>query len=63
MSDHAKSGPAVARARVQLIATHQVPEATQRRLLGENARRLYGIDPVLVVTERLRDHRPAILPW
>jgi len=32
-------------------------------LLGENARRLYGIDPVLVVTERAKDHRPAILPW
>jgi hypothetical protein len=24
---------------------------------------LYGIDPVLLVTERPKDHRPAILPW
>jgi hypothetical protein len=24
---------------------------------------LATIDPVLVVTERLKDHRPAILPW
>jgi len=48
---------------LELMAKHNVPEATQRRLLGENARRLYGIDPVLVVTERAKDHRPAILPW
>ena len=48
---------------MELMAKHNVPEATQRRLLGENARRLYGIDPVLVVKERLKDHRPAILPW
>jgi hypothetical protein len=45
------------------MAKHNVPEATQRRLLGDNARRLYGIDPVMVVTERLKEHRPAILPW
>jgi predicted TIM-barrel fold metal-dependent hydrolase len=48
---------------MELMAKHNVPEATQRRLLGENARRLYGIDPVLVVKERLQNHRPAILPW
>ena len=48
---------------MELMAKHNVPEATQRRLLGENARRLYGIDPVLVVKERPKDHRPAILPW
>ena len=48
---------------LELMAKHNVPEATQRRLLGDNARRLYGIDPVLVVTERVKEHRPAILPW
>jgi len=48
---------------LELMAKHNVPEATQQRLLGDNARRLYGIDPVLVVTERVKDHRPAILPW
>jgi predicted TIM-barrel fold metal-dependent hydrolase len=48
---------------LELMAKHSVPEATQRRLLGDNARRLYGIDPVLVVTERPKDHRPALLPW
>jgi hypothetical protein len=48
---------------LELMAKHNVPEATQQRLLGDNARRLYGIDPVLVVKERPRDHRPAILPW
>ena len=45
------------------MAKHNVPEPTQWRLLGENARRLYGIDPVLVVKERLKNHRPKILPW
>ena len=25
--------------------------------------RLYDIDSVLVVKERVKDHRPAILPW
>jgi predicted TIM-barrel fold metal-dependent hydrolase len=28
---------------LELMAKHSVPEATQRRLLGDNARRLYGI--------------------
>jgi hypothetical protein len=40
-----------------------VPEPVQRKLLGDNARRLYGIDPVLVVKERIEDFRPEILPW
>jgi predicted TIM-barrel fold metal-dependent hydrolase len=48
---------------MELMAKHNVPEATRQRLLGGNARRLYGIDPVLTVTERPKDHRPAILPW
>jgi hypothetical protein len=46
-----------------LMARHGVPEAAEKRLLGDNARRLYGIDPVLVVTERPRDHRPPLRPW
>jgi len=45
------------------MAEHKVPEAAQKKLLGENARRLYGIDPVLRVTERIADYEPAILPW
>jgi predicted TIM-barrel fold metal-dependent hydrolase len=48
---------------LELMAKHQVPEHVQRKLLGENARRLYGIDPVLVVTERVADHRPELLAW
>ncbi len=31
----------------------KVPEKAQCALLGENARKLYGIDPVLKVTERI----------
>jgi len=42
---------------------HKVPAAVQRKLLGENARRLYGIDPVTVVTERIEQYEPARLPW
>jgi hypothetical protein len=42
---------------------HRVPEPVQRKFLGENARRLYGIEPVFVVKERIADHQPAILEW
>jgi predicted TIM-barrel fold metal-dependent hydrolase len=48
---------------LEAMAKHGVPEAVQRKLLGDNARRLYGIDPVLVVTDRIEDFRPEILPW
>src|SRR5919201_3622912 len=43
---------------LELMAKHHVPETVQKKLLGENARRLYGIDPVFVVKERIADHRP-----
>jgi hypothetical protein len=42
---------------------YKVPAAVQRKLLGENARRLYGIEPALVVKDRIRGHEPAKLPW
>jgi len=45
------------------MARFGVPEPVQNKLLGENARRLYGIDPVLVVKERIEDFRPEILAW
>jgi hypothetical protein len=48
---------------LELMAKHQVPETVQKKLLGENARRLYGIDPVLVVKDRIANHQPEILPW
>jgi hypothetical protein len=41
----------------------KVPAAVQEKLLGGNARRLYGIDPLLVVKERIEAYAPAILPW
>src|SRR5262249_15770823 len=40
-----------------------VPAKAQQKLLGENARRLYGIDPVTTVDERIEKYDPAILPW
>src|SRR6266850_6802692 len=40
-----------------------VPAEAQRKLLGENARRLYGIEPVMTVKERIEKYEPAILPW
>jgi hypothetical protein len=40
-----------------------VPLAAQEKLLGGNARKLYGIDPVLRVRERIEDYQPQILPW
>jgi len=40
-----------------------VPAEAQRKLMGENARRLYGIEPVLTIKERIENYKPAILPW
>jgi hypothetical protein len=36
---------------------------TARKLMGENARRLYDIEPVMVIKERIEKYEPAILPW
>jgi hypothetical protein len=32
-------------------------------MLGENACRLYGIEPMLVVKNRIENYQPPILPW
>jgi predicted TIM-barrel fold metal-dependent hydrolase len=48
---------------LELMERYKVPAAVQRKLLGENARRLYGIEPALVVKDRIRGHEPAKLPW
>jgi hypothetical protein len=48
---------------LELMERHKVPSDVQAKLLGENARRLYGIDPLLVVNERFDAHEPAKLPW
>jgi predicted TIM-barrel fold metal-dependent hydrolase len=45
------------------MAEYRVPEAAQRKLLGDNARKLYGIEPVLAVKTRIETYDPPILPW
>jgi len=40
-----------------------VPEEARRKLMGDNARRLYGIEPLMIVKERMEHYEPAILPW
>jgi hypothetical protein len=45
------------------MAEHKVPAAVQKKLLGENARRLYGIEPLMKVRERIEGYAPAILDW
>ena len=45
------------------MAEYDVPAAVQRKLLGENARRLYGIEPYSAVSERIENYAPAILRW
>ena len=35
----------------------------RRDMLGDSARRLYGIEPVFTVKERIAEYQPAILPW
>lgn len=46
-----------------LMAKYEVPEPVQQDMLGNNARRLYGIEPLLKVRERIEEYQPAILPW
>jgi hypothetical protein len=48
---------------LEAMTKYGVPEPAQKKLLGDNARRLYGIEPVLVVKERIADFRPEILAW
>ena len=45
------------------MAEFNVPVEAQRKLLGDNARRLYGIEPLMIVKERIEKYEPAILPW
>ena len=45
------------------MAEFGVPADVQQKLMGENARRLYGIEPRLSVRERIEDYAPAILAW
>ncbi len=40
-----------------------VPPEVQKKFLGENARKLYGIEPLMKITERIENYKPAILPW
>ena len=46
------------------MAEFNVPAAAQQKLLGENARTLYGIEPLMAVKERIEDVRardPALV--
>jgi hypothetical protein len=45
------------------MAEYSVPPAVQRKLMGENARRLYGIEPLMRVKDRIERYEPAILAW
>jgi len=45
------------------MAELNVPATVQQKLMGENARRLYGIEPLMIVKERMEHYEPAILPW
>ena len=45
------------------MAEFKVPERAQKKMLGENACRLYGIEPMLVVKNRIESYQPPILPW
>jgi hypothetical protein len=45
------------------MAKYEVREPVRRDMLGNSARRLYGIEPLLTVKERIEDYQPAILPW
>ena len=40
-----------------------VPKEAQKKMLGENARRLYGIEPVMAVKSQVENYKPSILAW
>lgn len=42
---------------------YKVPEDVQKKMLGENARKLYGIEPLMKVENRIEKYEPAILEW
>ena len=48
---------------LELMAKYEVPQSVRRDMLGDSARRLYGIEPVFTVKERIAEYQPAILPW
>jgi len=45
------------------MARLNVPPVAQRKMMGENARRLYGVEPLMVIDKRIETYSPAILPW
>jgi hypothetical protein len=49
--------------RSKVMAQHKVPVTVQQKLLGKNARRLYAIETVMGVTERIDQYEPAKLLW
>ena len=48
---------------LELMAKYEVPQSVRRDMLGDSARRLYGIEPLFTVKERIAEYQPAILPW
>ncbi|HEY8684779.1 MAG TPA: amidohydrolase family protein, partial [Chloroflexota bacterium] len=47
---------------ISLMNKWKVPANVQAKLMGENARRLYGIEPVLKVTEPPAHYAPTLEP-
>jgi predicted TIM-barrel fold metal-dependent hydrolase len=45
------------------MAEYDVPEKVQKKMLGENARKLYGIEPLMKIENRIEKYEPAILEW
>jgi len=45
------------------MAEFNVPDHVQKKFMGENARKLYGIEPLMKITERIENYQPAILAW
>ena len=45
------------------MAKLDVPLKAQQKLMGDNARRLYGIEPLMTIAERIEKYTPPILPW
>ena len=58
-----KSASAARRPKTLAGLPERRPARVQRKLLGDNARKLYGIEPLVAVKERIESYEPAILKW
>lgn len=48
---------------LEKMEKYRVPKRARGKLMGGNARKLYGIEPRLTVRRQMKNYEPALLPW